>query len=661
MSASPSLDAPWPSPQRPHTPDQARPPATRIGSVTMAPKSELLRNALQARRAQHTPTPSPLEARPPPSFSSRSTTVSTPDSSPDAFAEFALSEEQTAPVSPIRRRRPSDMGPPRSKTNRELTVEIERLKDNLMTSNMRVELLKKSNSELQHGMTKAKERIERLEPLEEFNYELAVENDSLKTKLEHVVEQLDRLMDAHDVIRQHNDELAESNKQLSALSKQNEDLWQSQESAIDEAVMYIIKLEEDKNLLTTELKSLKERVGALETASPTGTLVDGTSRYPSRVFSVDESRPSTSHFDSDYYSQPDSPRVKPDNASSISFTPSERSKKFLDLTEDRRKSARDLVKRMSAASLAALAIRSPSPPPAVPQIPAVYQEKQELAEQDLVEAPPRAAQAVPGLDRQSRHVVPQDILDEALQSPPLSDTKSHPRATSHADGLRGLYRPDRAMRSKTSHDLPAKSSQPIDPSNTGGVANSQPSVPEASPSVPSRVSSKYANTSNFNEQFPRHSPCRRHQSDRDMQTSSDAVEVEEQDSAPLRAPTVPPPINPALSTADLTSEYDPREDRDRWWRNVEQITSSPVTPQPRTALHQSIHGCSRMSTGTFAHQRRHRKAPSLAPGTVSTESQSRSTSTLPREERDFLFNPGENVETFMRKARNKISSTRRQA
>ncbi|KAI8935318.1 hypothetical protein NX059_007904 [Plenodomus lindquistii] len=645
------------SPQRPQTPDQ-RSALARTGS-TVVPKSEYLRNALEARRAQNTPTPS-LEIRPPPPPIPQTTTTQTPDSSPDAFAEFALTEEQTAPESPIRRRRPSEAGPPRSRTNRELTIEIEKLKDSLMTSNMRVELLKKSNSELQHNMTKAKERIEKLEPLEEDNYELQLENGHLKTKLEHVEEEIERLADANDAIRKINGELTKSNEQLSALSKQNADLWQSQESALDEAVMYIIKLEEDKTILSTELESLKDRVSALESASPASTLVDGASRYPSRVFSVDESRPSTSHFDSDYYSQPDSPRVKPDTASTISFTPSERSRKFLDLTEDRRKSARDLAKRMSAASLTALTIRSPSPAPAVPQIPVAFREKPQPVSRPTVDVPSVGNPTVPGRYREGRHAVPQDLVDEALRSPTLPEAKPQRSAIPHADGLRGLYRPDRPTRSKTSHDSPSRSGKPISPTKVGSAANRQSSVAETSPRVPSRASSKHANTNSSGEQLPRH--VHHHvQSINDMRGSSDNAGVEKQHVPPPRAPTAPPPSNPTMSTMDLTSEYDPLEDRDRWWRGVEQITSSPITSQPRTPLDipAHAHDSSPMITTATAHRRRHRKAPSLG---VVNERQTRTTPSTPKDERDFLFNPRENVETFMRKAKNKItSSSQRQA
>jgi len=619
----------------------------------VAPKSEYLRNALQARRAQNTPTPTPFDVQPPPSSSSRSTAVRTPNSSPDSFAEFALTEEQTAPVSPIRRRRPSDAGLPRTKTNRELTSEIEKLKDSLMTSNMRVELLKKSNSELQHSMTKAKERIEQLEPLEEDNFELQEENHHLSLKLEHVEMEVERLTDVNNTIRKSNEELLESNQQLGALSKQNAELWQSQEAALDEAVMHIVKLEEDKSLLTTELKSLKERVAALESAS-TNMHVDGTSRYPSRMISVDESRPSTSHFDSDYYSQPDSPQAKPASESVTSFAPSERSQKFLDMTEDRRKSARDLVKRMSAASLAALTIRSPSPPPAVPEIPAAFREKQEHF------VPNGNSKVIPKVSkryRQGRHAVSQDLLNEALSSPTRADLKHQQSRMPDADGLRGLYRPERFSRSKIVHNSSCRSSYSSSPIRANSSIAHPIYVAESSPRVPSRASSKHAHTSSSGEHVIRRNPHSRRESDHETRVSSNAIEVEEQRFAANRTPKAPPPVDPTVSTTDLVLVLDPLEDKDRWWRNVEQITNSPLAVQPRIALGQAAPAAP-PTMGAHGHARRLRHAP-LLESLGTNDRQSRTAPSTPQEEQVFIFNPTENVETFIRKAKSKMSSSRR--
>jgi predicted RNase H-like nuclease (RuvC/YqgF family) len=143
--------------------------------------------------------PPPSVSRPPEPKAART--------SPDIFAEFALSEEQTAPVSPIRRRRPSEGGPPRSKTTRELTKEIDTLKDNLMTSNMRVELLKKNNTDLQYKVTELKEQVEELEPLEEENSELRDENNHYKLKMQAMEDELAQLRDENDSLRKSHEEM----------------------------------------------------------------------------------------------------------------------------------------------------------------------------------------------------------------------------------------------------------------------------------------------------------------------------------------------------------------------------------------------------------------------------------------------------------------------
>ncbi|KAL1801618.1 hypothetical protein ACET3X_001960 [Alternaria dauci] len=266
--------------------------------------------------------------------------IYTSKTSPDVFDEFALTEEQTTPVSPIRRRSPTDLGPPRSKTNRELTNEIQKLKETLMTSNMRVELLKKDNRELQHKLTVAKEHVERLEPLEDENYELRAENKQLKLKLDKMSKEISSL-------REDNEEQRRNNVELTAIASESAEHFTEHETALAEAAECIIKMEEEKALLDKEFKTLKERVIAMESHSPASTLINAPGQYPLSVYSVDEERPTTSHFDSDYYSQvEDSPSVKLSSESINSFKPSERSKKFLDLTEERRKSARDLSKRL---------------------------------------------------------------------------------------------------------------------------------------------------------------------------------------------------------------------------------------------------------------------------------------------------------------------------
>ena len=602
-----------------------------------------------------------------------------PKTSPDIFAEFALSEAQTTPVSPIRRRRPSDAGMPRSRTNRELTIEIEKLKDNLMTSNLRVELLKKNNSELQHEVTEMKERVEELEPLEEENSELRHENNHMRLRMQEMEEEMARLQDDNDALRKSNEELLSINVECSSH-------WEDQEFAVQEAADTIIALETEKLALANEVKKLRKR-GALEDdSSRASTLVDGSPRCPSRVYSIDESRPSTSHFDSDYYSQPDSPHIKDSRESVISVTPSERSKKFLDSTQERRRSARDLAKRMSAASLKALRIRSPSPTPDVPQIPAVFQ----LQIPQIVEqvASDKRTSRTPKRYRDRR--LPEQPLLDALQiSPTKSDSSAPHTPTPRQEGPRGLYRQDQVPVTRTSHDSLLSSSHGKSPTTTAKHRSRQPSGTEISPRVPSRLSSKHAHTSSSNEHLSLrelHQTRRRRQSEPDT-TSTDTTPEGQEEWA-----TMPPPPVPArsslISETDLTSEADP-EDRDRWWKNVErlnqpqpQLRSLPSNQQGGTPTHapRQRQTCS----PTLTRSKSHIQSPTDAPGrpgkqgttssssgpkpptvrTDVTRSQTQpntpaATTSYADMGRDFFFNPTEDEETFLRKAKSRMGGLRR--
>jgi hypothetical protein len=649
MSSSPSSRGSSREPSlRPSTPDQTRPAPTRSGSFSVAPKSEYLRNALQARRAQNTPTPSPLEARAPPPPAPKPAEVKAPKTSPDAFAEFALTEEQTAPVSPIRRRRPSDAGPPRSKTNRELTNEIDKLKETLMTTNMRVELLKKDNRETKQELLVAREQIDQLEPLEDENYELQAENNQLKLKIEKMDEEIAHLKDD-------NEEHRKTNEELTAIASESAAHWAAHESAIEEAAECIIKMEEEKSLLSKELKQLKERIIALESTSPTSTLVGSPAKYPSRVYSVDESRPSTSHFDSDYYSatEPGSPPspVKASNESVKSFTPSERSKKFLDVTEERRRSARDLAKRMSAASLKALR-DCPSPPPEVPQIPMAYQlQTPSILEEDRC----RTSQRASTRHCKGRQAIQHSLMDAANLSPARPSSVAPHTPAPAPDGLRGLYRPDRSARSRTSNDVRPSASHVVTPTNAASFASRQQSAAEASPYVPSRGSSKYAQTGSSNEHLPRHTPRPRH-SQKNLRSGdttpgqSTPASVSPEWATP--APSSSPPVFVA-SPNDLTTEVDPREDKERWWRSMDRLTLSQVMKQQsqqhmlggqqsntpraedRTLPPRIITALESVRSGG---SKKSRTAPSTAVDS-------------PYVEQDFLFNTNESEEDFLRKAR----------
>jgi hypothetical protein len=624
--------------------------------VAVAPKSEYLRNALQARRAQNTPTPSPLPVRPPPTPSPKPLEVKTPRTSPDLFAEFALSEEQTAPVSPIRRRRPSEGGPPRSKTARELTNEVEKLKDNLMTSNMRVELLKKNNSELQHSVARLKEQVEELEPLEEENNDLQNENNRLKLKMQD--------MDvAMACLRDDNNGLRKCNEDMLAINEECASHWEDQESAVQEAADTIVALETEKAALAAEVQHLKKRMTALEVESSAASiLVGGSPRYPMRVHSIDESRPDTSHFDSDYFSQPDSPRLRTSRESIISINPSERSKKFLEKSDMRKRSVRDLAKRMSAASLKALRVRSPSPTPKVPPIPPVYQQPMPQAVEQVVRTPKRR--------------FPQQPLLDALEISPIRpESGTSYASTSQSDGLRGMYHPSGSTSS--SHDTP--------PTNIARPSRRNPSGAEVLPRVPSRDSSRQAHTSSSGDHLSQRSSYHARQRRR---SNSDSPPHTAQPAPEEWAPMPPPPVLARvslISEVDLTSEVDPQENTERWWRSVDRLTQPQSQQQPAPTPQQHRTQQPPHATDTTPQQR----APNPAhfpPShvdiiNVAGSSSSKPSARFPRAEdelrrnrtqpstpaasaglpfeRDFFFNGSEDEEMFMRKARASMGTARR--
>jgi predicted nucleic acid-binding Zn-ribbon protein len=676
MSASPSSRTPAQNiPHRPFTPDQTRPSMARASSLSVAPKSEYLRHALQARRAHQSTTPSPLEMRhaTPPRLQTPENRFTT--SSPDVFDEFELSEEQTRPVSPIRRRRPSESGIPRSKTTRQLTDEMDKLKELLITSNMRVELLKKNNSELQYGMTKLQERVEQLEPVVEENAELRDDNVYLTNKMQETEEEIERLKDENEHLRKSNEELLSINEECSSH-------FEDQELAVQEAADAIVALEGEKAALAGEVQELKKRVSALEYDSARArTLIDGSPRCPSRVHSIDESRPSTSHFDSDYYSQPDSPAVKSSKESVFSITPSERSKKFLDLTQERRRSARDLAKRMSMASLASLRVASSSPAPTIPQISAEFQQQ----------TPQTDNQSTKATRRHRERRLPEYILQEALQ---ISPTMPEPPAEQAATPV--PERPRRSHQSDHSNDSRPSSRHARTPTSTRPRTRKH-STAEISPRVPSRRSSKQAHTNSSNEylsQRDQQNP-RQHRSVSDM-GSAETPRNEAEEWAPM---SPPPDAARAslLSNASVTSEVD-SHDKDRWWRSVQPLTHSLPHAQsqqqqqqsyPHPPPHAQFHNPrlaevaqqtprSPTLTRSQSHHQDNKAPGTPRPAKLDTTGTFASASNLTRREsrktrtqpstpaatspfldKDFFFNATEDADAFMRKAKAKMMGGRK--
>lgn len=642
------------------TPGQTRPSIARTGSFSVAPKSEYLRNALQARRANNAPAPSALDMRTPPPPALKPATIS-----PDGFDEFQLTDEHTRPVSPIRRRRPSDVGMPRSKTSRQLTEEIEKLKDSLMTSNMRVELLKKNNSELQYTTTKLKERVEELEPLEDENGELQDENNHLRLKMQEMEEEMERLKGDNDNLRQSTEEMLSINIECSSH-------FENQEAAVQEAVDAIVALEKEKAALAVEVHNLKDRVSLLEDdTSRASTLFDGSPpRAPSIVYSIDESRPSTSHFDSDYYSQPDSPQVKNSKDSIISIQPSARSQKFLELTQERRRSVRDLAKRMSTASLSALRMSSLSQAADIPEVPELQVGAPKIVEQLVSDK--RSSRAA---KRYRERRLPDNILQDALQiSPIMPESRASHSPTPIPQSLRNSYRSDQSIGGRSSNDSRPSSSHVKTPTTATRSKHRQPSVTEHSPRVPSRRSSKQAHTNSSNE----HLSQREQQPPRHRRSESDVGSAETPRAGSEEWASMPPPPAPArssiISESSLTSEVD-AQDKDRWWRGVQQLTQQqqqqPQAQQYQAPPHLLSHHASRPSedqqpqrSPTLTRSRSHHPdilgqppgigssgAPSVFQSSRRTRTQpSTSAASEPYVQKDFMFNGNEDVDTFMRKA-----------
>ena len=301
-------------------------------AFSVEPKSDYLRSALEARRAKDTPsTPSPTQSRPLPQRSASTTIVSA-----DPWIEQAASEEDNIQPPVTRRgRRPSESALPRMPTAREQQVENEKLRSELFNSKMKLELLAKQNSEWKDKLDDAERRIEELEPLEEENIDLREANDHLTLKVHHMDEEIVQLQDA--------------NAELLQIQEEAIGGMEKHQTALEEAADVIIRLEKEKAELQAHMAQMKEELNSNKSS------VDGSEQFhdnfdgqPARVHSIDESRPSTSHFDSDYYSQSEaSPQVRPRRIND-SASYAERAQDYLAKS---RRSVCDLKQRSSDASM----------------------------------------------------------------------------------------------------------------------------------------------------------------------------------------------------------------------------------------------------------------------------------------------------------------------
>ena len=211
------------------------------------PKSDYLRHALEARRANASVPP---PAEPPPITRSLTST----SLNADPWVEQAVSEEDAPQPAPNRRaRRPSDGITLRVRTQRELQSETEALKAAMFNLNLKLELLKKQNHELKDQIDEANKRIEELEPFEDENLDLREDNDRLLLRMQDMEEDLIQQRDRNKQLR---DEYAEmlqiQSDAVSELEKQN--------GAVEEAADMIYKLEDENALLKKENAKLKEQI-----------------------------------------------------------------------------------------------------------------------------------------------------------------------------------------------------------------------------------------------------------------------------------------------------------------------------------------------------------------------------------------------------------------
>ena len=539
--------------QMPSTPTGLTRPTLPTTSYTLEPKSEYLRNALEARRAKDNASTSPPPERVPAPRSNSGTLAV------DPWVEQAVSEEDVPQRTPIRRtRRPSDGIPPRMRTQRELQNETEALKATMFSLNLKLELLKKQNHDLKDQMDEANRRIEELEPMEDENLDLREDNDRLLLRMQDMEEDVIKLRDQNTQLRDENIEIIQI--QTDAVAELDKQI-----GAVEEAADMILKLEDEKTLLKKEVLDLTEQMEKDRKAASDaeyrhlGIDGQGTVKCPSRVYSIDESRPSTSHFDSDYYSQPSSPQITGGKASKESLSYSEPAKKFLEINMTVKRSVQDLKKRVSDVSMR----RPKTPIPEVPRIPDTYKET-------------HAQQAI---KRTSRRQLPLPTLppsiNTALRSPIKAHRETIPRTPTvqPSEGLRGIFRDKKAPQTQSRHSrrLSTDCRASLGSKGSHGSHSSHHSEAERSSTInpPPRHSSRNARTSSSIEQAVNDIPSK---------TASEWAGT--------------PSSHPV---DDLTNEPDRR---DQWWKNMNSLPnqnplgrqSSVRTPVPRPSPSKAPHG-----------------------------------------------------------------------
>ncbi|ORY13087.1 hypothetical protein BCR34DRAFT_600204 [Clohesyomyces aquaticus] len=502
------------------TPPTSNPPRTPTSNdpanYAVEPKSEYLRSALAARRAKDVPvTPARVEPqlleRPP----SAASTV-------DPWLDHAENEEEVPKATPIRRsRRPSEVALPRGQTYRDVQANDDKREKQVWDLSMKLQLLRDQNNELKGKVEAYEKRIQELEHLEQENLDLREDCDRLQLELQDM-----------DVLEDENKELKDQNEEILKIQEETVSEMTKLQSGMEEAADLIFRLDAENTELKKENQELKIQAEHVRTNPDESTYysTDNDSspprNYPQRVYSVDESRPSTSNFDSDYYSQPASPQVLPRKASK-KF--SEHAKKFQELNQTGQYALEGLKKRASEVSMTSRR-RSVSPPPKMPEIP----------ESILKASEPKTTKRLTKQNR-SQGSQPAPIKTVLEKSSRPSTGSSAPRTPTTfptaQGGLRELYhigQPERRRPSSSSHQShPTAFHRP----NSRTPDNKTPTALYPPP----RHSSRFAHTSSSEEKLRSGQPL----------TESDDI-----------------PAPSSVMSEDLTTEVDPRE---QWWKKDKRL------------------------------------------------------------------------------------------
>jgi hypothetical protein len=352
------------------------------------------------------------------------------------------------------------------RTQRELQTENDSLRKVQMDLKIRLEALSDQYNKVRDEADEYKERINELEPY-------AAQVDDLRDANDELSHQVQAMEDEMTDLREHNQVVLKiSEETVTEIGKRDE--------ALEEAAELILRLETDKAAMLEEIEQLKAQaakdqmdVGPNTNAHAT---TNGSSEYPTRVHSIDESRPSTSYNDSDYYSMPASPHGKPSQESMIMV--SERAKKFINMKRETQRSTNELSRRLSDASLKQQ-MKKQGPVPQVPQIPEAYR-------QDPI---PSEANQTPRRGRSLR-----TTLSPALAYDPYGISQSGSAPQTPPGGLRAQYQ--NGLRVDTSSRHSGPNSQRSSATNSPLANKSKQGRRGAEvPVAPARHSSRAAHTS----------------------------------------------------------------------------------------------------------------------------------------------------------------------